>query len=252
MDSPAPPAGKRINLKSGSLYVPADFHPSKDGVEITMHLHGGADVAEREWRKAKREGVVVSITIPGLSSVYAKAFHDPKTLPNLLAEVQSHLATDGKKPAIKRMTVSSFSAGYGGVREMLRDAACFDRIDAIVLADSLYCGYVDDAKSKGLRADQMEPFAKFAKEAAAGRKTFIVSHCQLQPPTYAGTAETADYLITAVQGKRETNRTPWSVAAYSPETFCRVGKFQLYGFAGTTGPDHVQHLRHLGDLLKLQ
>src|SRR5262245_19333203 len=80
-----PPPGQRAHLTEGQLFVPAGFRPAVDGVELVLHLHGGT-VAEQSLVRSGRPAVAVSVAIPGLSSVYAKRFEDPKVFARVLAE----------------------------------------------------------------------------------------------------------------------------------------------------------------------
>src|SRR6185369_18020691 len=103
----------------------------------------------------------------------------------------------------------SFSAGYGGIREILKQEALFKRIDAIVLSDSLYAGFTGDAAQRKVDPANMEGFLKFAREAAAGRKTFIIAHSSDPVPTYASTTETASYLIEQLGLQRKPADEDW-------------------------------------------
>src|SRR5262249_44736412 len=161
---------------------PDGFKPQRDGIELTLHLHGSAAVAEKNFVRANRPGVLVTVVLPGLSGVYTERFKDPKTFRRILDEARGQLEKLGvEKPAWRRVVVSSFSAGYGGVREMLKDEAAYARIDALVLADSLYAGYVGSGAERRVNPEQMAGFARFAKAAAAGEKWFVLSHCMLKP-----------------------------------------------------------------------
>ena len=56
----------------------------------------------------------------------------------ILREAEAQLKTsEAPAPRVGRVTVTSFSAGFGGVREMLNDANILARIDAIIMADSI-------------------------------------------------------------------------------------------------------------------
>jgi hypothetical protein len=166
-----PPAGQRAKLTDGQLFVPAGYKPQRDGVELLLHLHGGA-AAEKQSVRTGRSMVVVSVAIPGLSSVYARHFQEPKAFARILDETRAKLKELGvaPEPRVRRVVVSSFSAGYGGVREMLKDPATVARIDALVMADSIYAGYAGDPARRQVEPKHMEGFVKFAEEAAAGRR----------------------------------------------------------------------------------
>ena len=242
-DPPAEVKGRRIALTDGQLFVPDGFKAERDGIELVLHLHGSAAVAEKNFVRAKRSGVLVSVVLPGLSSVYTERFKDPKTFQRILDETQAQLEKLGiEKPRWKRVVVSSFSAGYGGVREMLKDPAAYARIDALVLADSLYAGYV--GTEKRVNPEQMAGFARFAKAAAAGEKWFILSHCQLKPDGYASTGETADFLLNAVGGKREVVEETWAGSLKLLSRY-RGKQFEVYSFSGDAGPDHMRYLQNL-------
>jgi hypothetical protein len=245
------PKGQRIKLTDGQLFVPESFRARPDGIELTLHLHGSATVAEKQFAAANRPGVLVSVVLPGLSSVYTERFKSPKTFQRILDETSEQLSKLGlaEKPRWRRVVVSSFSAGYGGVREMLKDPDLFARIDALVLADSLYAGYVEKDGQKQVNPEQMAGFVRFAKAAAAGEKCFILSHCQLRPDGYASTFETADFLLRAVEGNREKVEEKWT-DAWRLRDRCRVKRFEVYGFEGDAGADHMRHLHNLDLLYK--
>ena len=246
-----PPAGQRAKLTDGQLFVPAGYQPDPAGVELLLHLHGGT-AAEKQLVRSGRSAVVVSVAIPGLSSVYTKRFQDPKTFARILDETRAKLKELGvaPEPRVRRVIVSSFSAGFGGVREMLKDPATFTRIDALVMADSIYAGYAGDPAQRRVEPKHMDGFRKFAEDAAAGRKWFILSHCDLQPDGYASTKETADDLIASLGGTRETAGDPWPAEGLTLTSRYRKGHFEVYGFAGTTGADHMRHLHGLWALLR--
>jgi hypothetical protein len=244
-DAPAEPKGQRVALTDGKLFVPDGFKPERDGIDLTLHLHGSATVVEKNFVGAGRPGVLVTVVLPGLSGVYTERFKDPKTFQRILDEARTHLAKLGvEKPAWRRVVVSSFSAGYGGVREMLKDEAAYARIDALVLADSLYAGYAGSGTERRVNPEQMSGFVRFAKAATAGEKWFILSHCLLKPDGYASTGETADFLLAAVAGKREAVEETWP-GGLKLQTRYRGKQFEVYGFAGDAGPDHMRHLQNL-------
>jgi hypothetical protein len=92
----------------------------------------------------------------------------------------------------------------------------------------------------------MNDFLRFASLAVAGQKKFLISHCALETP-YASTAETADYLLHALRIDRREDRS-FETAAMQQQTRASSGSFQVFGFAGTEGDDHMQHLHNI-DLL---
>ena len=116
------------------------------------------------------------------------------------------------------------------------------------MADSIYCGYAGDPKEHRVDPALMEGFRRFAIEAAAGRKAFLLSHSALVPDGYASTGEVADFLINAVGGgPAEPKRLDWTEGWTQTRAFSR-GRFVVLGFDGTQGADHINHLRRISRL----
>jgi hypothetical protein len=252
---PQPPAGRRaaLGIEGASLFVPEGFVPAAGGkVDVLLHLHGAASVVEPALVDAGWPStVLITFNRKGLSRVYAEPFSDPTLLPRLLESAcmalkEQHILED---PAVDRVVVSSFSAGFGGVRAMLRDPENLAWIDGLIMADSIYCGYEGDPKQHRVDAALMDGFRRFALEAAAGRKTFLLSHSALIPDGYASTGEVADYLIAAVDGKPEALQKEWAKGWTQTRSFAK-GRFVVLGFAGVEGADHMNHLRQIGRLWK--
>jgi hypothetical protein len=248
----AAPATDRIQLTHGMLCIPRAFDLPPEGLTLTLHLHGAIDTVEREFLAADRAGVLVNVTLPGFSKVYADRFRDPAVFQTILSETTAQVQQLTKRespPPTHTVTVTSFSAGFGGVRELLKQDTAFERIDTLVMLDSIYAGFEGDAAQRKVSATNMEGFLRFAREAAAGRKRFVLSHSQLHTPDYASTVETANYLVTALGGTRETVREDWPGGFRLVSRF-RRGQFEVLGFAGETGEDHLRHLRSMAVILR--
>ena len=248
----APPPGDRVDLPSDAkLFIPEGYRPREGKVNIFLHLHGTPTVTEPAIAAAGREAVLVSFNRNGLSAVYAKPFSDPALFPRLLDEAVRAVAEriPGERFEVGRVVVSSFSAGFGGVRAMLKDPAAFDRIDAIVMADSIYCGYLHDRAEDGVDPELMAGFERFAREAAEGRKGMLVTHSAQVPPGYGSTTETADDLIKAVGATSEPVDADWG-DGWRQTRKASKGRFEVLGFAGEGPEDHMRHLRRIAELWK--
>ena len=75
----------------------------------------------------------------------------------------------------------------------------------------------------------MDGFRRFALEAAAGRKTFVLTHSAQVPEGYASTTETADFLIRAVGGEPEKTDVVLG-RRLDPDPPLRPGTFLVLGF----------------------
>ncbi len=227
----------------GTLHL---YHPSTDDDDaprnLFLHFHGNAAVVADNFTKSKLRGVLAVVNFKGLSAAYRQPFRDHEDLfAQLLAQA------GGKKQAEpgdwQRVTVSSFSAGYGAVRELLKSAEAFERIDAILAADSLYASLEPDTEPRTPLRAHMRDYKRFAQRAADHKKVFILTHSAQETP-YASTTETANALIAHVGAKRELIDAEATGAMHQTSQAVQ-GRFVVYGYAGTRGEDHLQHLRQL-------
>lgn len=249
------PLGRRVALDCGAatLFVPHGFSARDEStIDVLMHLHGASTVVEPalidvNWPSA----VLVEFNRKGLSSVYTKPFSDPALFPRLLGAALSaakelELADE---PKLGRVVVSSFSAGFGGVRELLKVPESYDWIDGLVMADSIYCGYKGDPSHHMVDPAPMAGFRHFATDSAEGKKTFLLTHSALVPDGYASTAEVADHLIEAVGGKPCDDKIDWG-GGWTQTRSVTKGRFLVLGFNGAAGSDHAVHLREIAKLWK--
>ncbi len=232
-------------LNTGTLFLPANLPAGRP--DLLIHFHGDPAVMVRNIEAAGLPIAAVFVNQPGLSAAYAAAMKDPTRFGRILEEALAR--TRLEHPGVRswgRVCVSCFSAGYGAVREILRHPASFERIDGLLAADSIYAGYVGADGTRRVDPAHMDGFRRFAAEAAAGRKTFIVTHSQLVPGRYASTVETADDLIAWVGGtRRPGNPDDPGHGPFRIVSRCECGRFRVIGCAGDDGQAHMQHLRHI-------
>lgn len=247
---PDAPAFKQLRVGTVVVSLPAAWTRRGPDLPVWLHLHGAPAVVEAQFASIGAPGILVNVTLPGLSKVYADRFAAPGALAELLAAVEAALRAEAPEPGwrLGELTVTSFSAGFGGVRQMLREPAAFDRITALVMADSIYCGYTGDPKDKQVDPALMEGFLRFARLAADGRKRMVISHSAQVPEGYASTTETADFLIRALGGRRVEEPAAWDGGLQLLSHY-RMGGLEILGFAGVGPEDHMRHLRGLGLLL---
>ncbi len=242
--------GERVALKEAQLFIPEGFQAGEEGIDVTLHLHGSAGVAERNCVQAGLPGVLVTVALSGLSGVYTEKFRDARVFWRILDEVRSALKARSIDRPVRSVIVVSFSAGFGGVREMLGDPTIYARINALVMLDSIYAGFTGDPTQRQVDPANMRGFLRFARDALRGRKAMVITHCDLQPDTYASTRETADYLLEKLGVRRESASEQWAEGLVL-QSRIEQGKLRVYGFAGDTGADHMKHLNHSHLFLRL-
>ena len=246
---PTTQPGRSIPLKTGTLFVAEDLPSQLKAVNVLVHFHGAPASVQNSFIKAGlgEKAVLVNVTFKGLSRAYSEPFKDPALFGQVLDDALATLKAEklvADDAAWGKVCVSSFSAGYGAVREILKDQNYFDRIDALLLADSLYASYEDRDGQKKPAPEQMKDFRRFAQAAADGKKVMIVTHSQLVPGSYASTIDTTDDLIAAAGAKRAPMDRP-GPGDSAIVSAARQGSFRVVGVSGTDGEAHMLHLRHI-------
>lgn len=230
------------------LFIPESYRARGDQVDLLVHFHGSPQTVWNNAAYAELNVVVVTVNYSGLSSAYSNPFSDTTLFQQLLDSTQTTLAAQpdfGPATSWDQLAVSSFSAGYGAVRNILKTPAYFDAIDSLLAADSLYASTASD----GTAVDsQMVDYKAFAQLAAAGEKRFVFTHSQVPTFTYESTEETGDELLRHIR----TTTTPSQAEGLGTLQFYRTasrGEFQLWGATGQDGEAHLSHLRYLGEWL---
>ncbi|MEO0587054.1 MAG: hypothetical protein AAF078_05385 [Planctomycetota bacterium] len=248
-------AGRELGEVEGArVIVPTSFvsEGASEG-DLVFHFHGGARAVCGQIVATDTDAVLVVFSPGGFSSAYRVPFEDAdrfgRTLDGALALLKAEgvVAEDG---GWGRVAVTSFSAGFGAVRELLKHERYVERIDAIQMADSIYAGYVGDPADRVVNPTQMAGFAAFAERAAAGQKAMVVTHSYIVPPGYAGTHETADYLAEHVDLDfvAVDEEGPGGMRIDRRAT---AGGLHLIGGAGDDAPAHMLHLTRMGHWLPL-
>lgn len=232
------PPGRREALEVGTLFLPAALK-IKSTTPLVIHFNGGNWLPE--VAAARVGGVaVISAQLGSGSGVYARPFLDPQVFARLIAEAETkaHIT-------FAPITLTSWSAGYGAVREILKVPSNYARVDRVLLIDGMHTGYVDGAPDP----DGLNTFLQFARDAVAGRKRMVVTHSEIFPGTYASTTETADWLLNTLGIARRAT-LKWGPMGTQQLSEARRGRFLLIGYAGNSAPDHVDQLHSLPEYLK--
>ncbi|MGE3172247.1 MAG: hypothetical protein AB7O97_06435 [Planctomycetota bacterium] len=241
--------GDRTQLPDAVLFVPEDFvPPAGDHVPLAVHFQGGVQIAEENFARMRRTGVLLASRLSGRSSAFTAPYRDPAAFRALLAAGERELSRRcGRDVRFGPILITFFSAGYGAVRELLKEPEFFERITALVSADSIYASVVA-ADVRAPEAEQMVDFLRFAQAAARGDKTFVLAH-GMYPTDYASTAECADLVLASVAGAREPSRA-FTERGVPIAAECHVGGFHLYTFDEATPGIHVDCLYMIPELVR--
>ena len=241
------PEGQREALELGTLFVPKGV---KKKAPLFIHFHGAPIIPEIAAARAGKVAVI-SMQLGTGSGVYGRPFTaDPQLFPRLVAEAEAkaHMT-------FSPIILTSWSAGYGAVRAILRVPENYARVDRVLLIDGMHASYVGDTPGTGpanesvVVPEDLAIFATFARDAVAGHKRMIVTHSEIFPGTYASTTETTDWLVSAL-GLKLKAVLKWGPLRMQQLSEAKSGKFELIGYAGNSAPDHVDQLQALPDYFK--
>ena len=243
----AGPAGKPVEL-----WVPDDAR-SRQAFDVVIHFHGTAWLPEQAVASLGGGTVAAVLNVGNGSTTYDRAFSDPSVFDTLLASIGREVADAvGHSMRMDRVTLVGFSAGHGAVRAILREPRHFARVSAVLLLDGMHTSYVPEGtvleKGGALDTTNLVAFERFARAAMRGEKRFVVTHSEIFPGTFASTTETADWLLSAL-GLHRTPVVRWGPRGMQQLSEVKAGQFEVFGFAGNSGPDHIDQLHAMPELL---
>jgi hypothetical protein len=252
--------GEQVRLRPGLLYAPPNF-TSKDGsFDLIVHFHGNPDLVKRSVVEAK-VNALVHITNLGLRSrPYKQWAAVPDRFDKLLAGAEEKAAELGlRDPQLRRVALSSWSAGYGAMLHILDKERHVERVDALLITDGMHGGYRTAAEQE-IHPMSLAAFVGFADRAVEGDKLFVLTHSQIQTRGYASAKASADFLLDQLGVDREpSGESPppvdfdVAVKAFPADgrrwlearSAAHKGGFYLYGYEGKTAEDHIAHLAQM-------
>ncbi len=249
-----PDAGIIVDLPEGfqgKLYVPEKWRNAKRA-RLAIHFHGDSRVAQYAIDQQPEPWVLFHCHWGSGSSAYSRPIEGVGA-DAFLNTVFSAIKKELPEVQIGSVCLSGWSAGYGAVRSLISDPEATARIDGILLMDGLHCSYVPEGKvmAEGGMIDstQMAPFLDWAKLAAAGEKSFLITHSSVFPGAYASTTETAEHLLQTLGIGRLPMLAEGPMGMQQTSVAGR-GKFGVLSFAGNSAPDHVDHYHGMGIFLE--
>jgi hypothetical protein len=248
---------RRSPVAGGLLTIPPAFRSPDGAYDLVIHLHGNTDLVEESYAISGLDAVVVILNLGNGSGVYEDRFANAFSLPEILDRTQTTLEKRGLAHArLRRLALTAWSAGYGGVLKVLEQPALAEKVDAVLLLDGIHVGY--QPKSTELYVERLEPFIRFASRAVAGKALFSITHSNITPlGHYAGTHETTDALLRAVSVSRgPAGEAPPMPALFSvegviakkrliwlqPESEVVQGGLHVRGYGGDQPEHHIAHL----------
>ena len=244
--------GRQIAMSNSAwkIFIPSTYqHRLGDAADLLVHFHGDPQTYWNNVQYAHLNAVVLTVNYSGLSSAYSTPFSNAALFQTILDEAQTKVraqADFADNMVWDKIGVSSFSAGYGAVREILKSSTYRNTIDALLAADSLYATTAGD----GTPLDsQMVDYKTFASLAKNNQKTFLYSHSQVPTFTYETTGECGDELMQSL-GISAAAYNAGGLGTLNFYRHAKSGSFELWGALGTDGDSHLEHLRYVGEFLQ--
>lgn len=249
---------RHSSIRGGVVLIPRTFS-SADGVyDLLLHFHGNTQVVRESAEVSGLNAVVAVINLGIGSGLYEDAYAVPKSYEELLAQIERRLVKRGLvTPRLRRVALSSWSAGYGAIATILTLRTGRDPLDALLVLDGIHVHFRDEDPTR-IDGRPLEPFVRAARRAARTEILFTLTHSNIDPRAYAGAQATASYLLEQVGGDRYPRyegvppyvQLESAVGAVAKDKEKRmrleseghVGDFHVRGFVGETPEHHMAHL----------
>ena len=236
--------------KPVQVFIPKKSLKSKN-LSLLIHFHGASYVTQFAATNYRRDIVAATLNVGSGSKVYNDAFADTASFPSLIDSIAAETnARLGHTVKIGQVILSGFSAGYGAIRQIISTPANYDRVDAVLLLDGFHTSYIPERRilALGGRVDStgLSAFMELARDAASkgSRKRFLITHSEIFPGTFVSTTEATDYVLRSMGLKRTPvlKKGPLGMQQISSTV---KGRFAVWGFAGNTAPNHIDHVQAL-------
>jgi hypothetical protein len=260
--STTPPPGEQFQLSDRgtnfTVFLPVGWtNTLSSNSVLVVHFHTAPWFAIQEHlRRNAREPLLVFALGEG-STNYRIPFEDTNRFPRIVAQAEDELRrrSGNREATISAVDVSSFSAGYGAVRELVRTPASFRLLRRIVLLDSRYGGLepmTGGVTNRVPLAEHIDVWVPFVRAAMRSEKTFVLTHTQIATRSYASTFECAAALLQRV-GIPPDKIAPGSTPAaaeprYPLLTRADRGCFHIWSYTGDDAESHMTHPRHLANV----
>jgi hypothetical protein len=238
------PYAPYARLSLGRILIPQKGGHTPDmGYDVLVHFHGAEAVRKLLVQVAR--GVVLVLVDKGVGGAgYARALGSPLAYPQLRRSIEGALVrhSGDKRAHIRRMAVSSWSAGTVAIGKLLQQRQ--PGIDAFVILDGLHGSWKQGARRvpdpDALDARFIQRELDLARRARRGKPTFVLTHTRVDPVKYPSTGVTASLLLRELRLKPtplDPGRDP-----FGQISTLDVEGLHVWGFAGNKELAHCSQL----------
>jgi hypothetical protein len=256
--------GQHVSMPDGVLYVPPAFHSDDGRFDVVIHYHGNPEIVERSIDAVGLNAIAHIINLGDGSGRYSEPLQNPQAFDNALERIEKRVEEKlGLRSArIRRVALSSWSAGFGAVYHILNSRSRLDRVDALLMQDSLHASFAPGSETK-LTDLSLKPFVQFGRRAMAGEKLMVLTHSAIETYGYPDTTRSSEGLLERLGLKRVTASPETAspppitidviVRAFPPDerNWMRVtsvteqGSLVVMGCKGKGKGDHIAHLAQI-------
>lgn len=236
---------------TATLFVPDRWKPSKRNT-LYAHFHSADWYVVSEYQRAGIKHPVLVCNFGQGSTVYAKPFAQVGSFQPWLDKVAESMQI--KPTSIAHLRFTSFSAGYGAVRNLVADPDVLKKLDMVILSDSLYASLDPaDPPSRKVLKEHLDCWMPLVEKAKRKKASVVMTTSQIQPESYAGTFEVAQQLVELAGGKMQSH-FEGDIAALDPadQRILRTyseGRWSVWSYAGKTPLAHMTQARHMADVM---
>jgi hypothetical protein len=228
-----------------TLFIP-DSSSATDSKQLCIHFHTAEWFVIQEYQRAKVSHPVLIFNLGQGSTTYARPFSQKGALKPFLDQT-----IQLTKRSISSLNLTSFSAGYGAVRNLIQDQSVLNQINTVILCDSSYAGFSEPA-TRTILPEHLDVWQPLIDRAVKKELTFVLTTSEITPDSYAGTWEVANALVLKNNGDMQAANKDFP-ATQDPtypllRTFSK-GNWHVWSYSGTDAGAHTTHPRHLADIL---
>lgn len=237
-----------VPAEGGRLFVRRGAVQDSGSYRLVVHFHAG-EAVRRLLAPVAWDFNLFVVDAGNGSAVYRSRIPSRAAFDALVAGADRAIAAYlGREARASSVIVSSFSAGYGAVAAVAAKREGANKIDGIILLDSLHASYAPSSREPD--QGSLRPFVEAARAAKDGDGFFMaVTHSAIVPPDYASTTECCAALEKALGVKEEP--VGWAGEVPLPPTGqLRVGRLVMTGYAGSDQAAHCNQLRLLPGLMR--
>jgi len=247
--------GQTHKLSMGRLLVHADVADEDGSYELLIHTHGAEPV--RRLLAPEELDLVIAVMDAGtVSSDYDRAVPDADAIGRWIEAIDAKTSqVIGREAHARRVTFSSWSAGYAAMDAALDHASRWEkhdeapRLGGLILLDSLHASFGADGEQ--IVGKPLEPFLDAARRAAKDGPLLFLSHSAIQTDGYASTTQVADHFLHALDVHAEAVLHGGDDLLQLRRRFER-GRLFIAGYEGGDREAHCAHLRLLPGILTEQ